>query len=172
MIRRATIQDVDTIMAIVRGAQQALAELGIDQWQDGYPSRAVIETDIEKGVGYVCCSVDNHPIGYSAFVFSGEDAYLQLSDDMWHTPNSYVVVHRLCVTREMRRSGIAHQLMCYAANMARKRGINAFRIDTHRGNIRMLQMVEKYGFRYCGIVRYDSGERLAYDLNLDLSNIL
>ena len=56
MIRRATIQDVDAIMAIVRGAQQALAELGIDQWQDGYPSRAVIETDIENGVGYVCCS--------------------------------------------------------------------------------------------------------------------
>ena len=35
MIRLAGVSDVDAIMNIVGQAQQALAELGIDQWQDG-----------------------------------------------------------------------------------------------------------------------------------------
>lgn len=30
----------------------------------------------------------------------------------------------------------------------------------------MLAMLEKRGFKYVGIIYYDSGERLAYDLKL------
>ena len=41
MIRKAQYDDIETIMAIVREAQLSLRELGIDQWQDGYPSSDV-----------------------------------------------------------------------------------------------------------------------------------
>lgn len=172
MIRLANPRDVEAIMSIVHGAQCSLAELGIDQWQNGYPSLDVIMADIERGVGYVLCGEDGCPIGYIAIVMDGEPAYLQITDSEWNTPNSYVVVHRLCVALDARREGVAVRMMRYAADVAREAGIKAFRIDTHRGNIRMLSMLEKLGFAYCGIVHYDSGERLAYDLNLDLSNVL
>lgn len=172
MIRLANTRDVEAIMSIVHGAQCSLAELGIDQWQNGYPSLDVIVADIERGVGYVLCGEDGCPIGYVAIVMDGEPAYLQITDSEWNTPNSYVVVHRLCVALDARRDGVAVRMMRYAADVAREAGIKAFRIDTHRGNIRMLSMLEKLGFAYCGIVHYDSGERLAYDLDLDLSNVL
>ena len=172
MIRLANPRDVEAIMSIVHGAQCSLAELGIDQWQNGYPSLDVIMADIERGVGYVLCGEDDCPIGYVAIVMDGEPAYLQITDSEWNTPNSYVVVHRLCVALDARREGVAVRMMRYAADVAREAGIKAFRIDTHRGNIRMLSMLEKLGFAYCGIVHYDSGERLAYDLDLDLSNVL
>ena len=51
MIRRATHSDLEAIMTIVHSAQLYLAELGIDQWQDGYPEREVIVADIDTGVG-------------------------------------------------------------------------------------------------------------------------
>lgn len=170
MIRRATLEDVATIMNIVHSAQRALAELGIDQWQDGYPSRGAIVQDITNGAGYVACSEDDTPIGYAAIVLTGEEAYRQIST--WATAEEYVVVHRLCVAGDCRRSGIAYRLMRYAADMARSAGYDAFRIDTHRGNVRMLRMMQKLGFEYRGIIRYDSGERMAFDLNLDLSNTI
>jgi hypothetical protein len=44
MIRKANIGDLERIMEIVSDAQVALRELGIDQWQDGYPSSDVIAT--------------------------------------------------------------------------------------------------------------------------------
>lgn len=170
MIRKATPTDIPSIMSIVRSAQLALAELGIDQWQDGYPTTDAIATDISNGMGYVACDENDIPIGYAAIVLTGEETYRQIST--WATPEEYVVVHRLCVAADVRRAGVALLLMRHAANIARRSGISAFRIDTHCGNVRMLQMMQKLGFEYRGVVHYDSGERMAFDLNLDLSNTI
>jgi ribosomal protein S18 acetylase RimI-like enzyme len=172
MIRRAHIGDVDRIMSIVRSAQLSLRQLGIDQWQDGYPSREVIEGDIEAEVGWVITDDKEYIIGYAAIVLSGEAAYSQIAANEWHTPNDYVVVHRICVDSTLHRRGTATTLMRHAATIARNANIRGFRIDTHRGNTRMLALVERLGFGYCGIITYDSGERLAFDLDLELSNTL
>lgn len=166
MIRRATIEDIPQIMGIVADAQLSLRELGIDQWQDGYPTVDVIEGDIASEVGYVY-SVDNNIVGYAAIVLDGEEAYSQIKESEWNTTNDYVVVHRICVRRGYTKAGVAMALMDYASQMAVEQGCTGFRIDTHRGNIRMLAMLEKRGFKYVGIIYYDSGERLAYDLKLN-----
>ena len=171
MIRLARVSDVDAIMNIVGQAQQALAELGIDQWQDGYPSRQAILDDIACNVGYVAVEGDV-VIGYAAIVLTGEKAYKQIDADEWNTSNDYVVVHRICVDGCVRRSGVAIRLMQHAASLAREHSFSAFRIDTHRGNVRMLAMLQKLGFKPTGIVHYESGERVAYDLDLSLSKIL
>ena len=170
MIRRALPQEVDEIMNIVRGAQLALRELGIDQWQDGYPTPESINQDIANGVGYVTLS-NNEIIGYAAIVLTGEPAYHQIGDK-WRAGNDYVVVHRLCTSSNHRRQGVALKLMTHAAKLCREAGYKAFRIDTHKGNIRMLTMLQKLGFSYRGIIQYDSGERVAYELDLDSSNTL
>ena len=167
MIRRADNRDIEQIMHIVRSAQEALRDLGIDQWQDGYPSTEAIAADIEQAVGYVYCDNDDHVVGYAAIVLTGEEAYNQIADETWNTPDSYVVVHRLCVSGDCRRCGVAQELMAYAAKYAVENGVNAFRIDTHKGNVRMLSLLHKLGFKHVGIVRYDSGEREAFDMNLN-----
>ncbi len=170
MIRRATLSDVDTIMGIVRSAQQSLRELGIDQWQDGYPSPDSIKLDIDAQVGYVACDEDSI-VGYAAIVLTGEPAYMQIAE-LWHTSERYVVVHRLCVDSSQRRRGVGIMLMKHAADMARREGYDAFRIDTHKGNIRMMCMMQRLGFSHVGKILYDSGEREAFELSLDLSNTL
>ena len=166
LIRLSTHSDIESILSIVRSAQLSLKELGIDQWQDGYPSQDVIAEDIIQGVGYVICTDDGAIVGYEAIVLTGEEAYKQIANDAWNTPNKYVVVHRLCVSGNCRRRGVAQELMAYAAEHAMEHGINAFRIDTHKGNVRMLTLLRKLGFKYVGIVRYDSGEREAFDMNI------
>ncbi len=167
MIRVATYGDIDSILSIVRSAQLSLRELGIDQWQDGYPSREAIEEDITRGVGYVMCNDHDTIIAYAAIVLDGEPAYSQIDETEWHTEGRYVVVHRLCVAASARRKGGAIRMMQHAIALAKEAGIKAFRIDTHEGNIRMLAMLRKLGFERCGIVYYDSGKRIAFDLKLD-----
>ena len=117
-------------------------------------------------MGYGATNADDHPIGYAAILLSEEPAYRQIADSRWNTSNDYVVVHRLCVHSEARRSGEAQQLLEYAMRPAAADGIRAFRIDTHEGNIRMLSMLHKLGFEPRGIVCYESGQRIAYDLNI------
>ena len=166
LIRQAIDQDIESILRIVRSAQLSLSELGIDQWQDGYPSREVIVDDINHGVGYVACTESGAVVGYEAIVLTGEEAYTQIAENKWHTSNNYVAVHRLCVLGESRRKGIAIELMNFAGNYALKNSISDFRIDTHEGNIRMLALLNKLGFKHVGTIRYDSGLREAFDLNI------
>ena len=110
---------------------------------------------------------DGKVVGYEAVVLTGEEAYTQIADEKWHTSNNYVVVHRLCVLSDVRRSGIAIELMRFAEEHALKHGIRDFRIDTHDGNIRMLAMLKKLGFEHVGTIRYDSGPREAFDLKFN-----
>lgn len=170
MIRKAIHDDIEAIMGIVRSAQLALCELGIDQWQDGYPRSENIAEDISQGIGYVVVN-DNTILAYAAIILTGEPAYEQIADK-WQTDERYVVVHRLCVDSVARRQGIALQLMQHAAHLALRAGYSAFRIDTHNGNIRMLGMIQRLGFKHVGKILYESGEREAYELDLKLSNIL
>ena len=170
MIRKATHDDIEAIMGIVRSAQLALCELGIDQWQDGYPRSENIAEDISQGVGYVVAN-GSAILAYAAIILTGEPAYEQIADK-WQTDERYVVVHRLCVDSSVRRQGIALRLMQHAAELARRAGHMAFRIDTHNGNIRMLGMMQRLGFKHVGKILYESGEREAYELDLKLSNTL
>ena len=158
-------------MSIISDAQAALRELGIDQWQDGYPTAEIIERDVESKVGYVYVE-DNMVVGYAAIVLTGEIAYKQIDDHVWGTGEDYVVVHRLCVGKDFTRKGIALSLMRKAKELAIEAGYSGFRIDTHRGNVRMLSMMDRLGFEYRGIIHYDSGERLAYDLKFNSNSIL
>lgn len=171
MIRRANNRDIEAIMSIISDAQAALRELGIDQWQDGYPTAEIIERDVESKVGYVYVE-DNMVVGYAAIVLTGEIAYKQIDDHVWGTGEDYVVVHRLCVGKDFTRKGIALSLMRKAKELAIEAGYSGFRIDTHRGNVRMLSMMDRLGFEYRGIIHYDSGERLAYDLKFNSNSIL
>lgn len=170
MIRSARREDIDAIMHIVGDAQQALAELGIDQWQDGYPSQDIILNDIGEGVGYVAVDDNDTPIAYAAILFTEEPAYRQIADTEWNTSSDYVVVHRLCVSRTARRQGLAERVMHYAADLATRRSVDGFRVDTHEGNVRMLSMLRKLGFQPTGTIYYPSGKRIAFDLKLSLAN--
>lgn len=170
MIRQATHNDIDRILSIVRSAQLSLRELSIDQWQDGYPTIEVIKADIDSGIGYVACDKST-VVGYAAIITTGEQAYNQI-EDKWRYAGRYVAVHRLCVDGSCRRRGVAIALMNHATTIASKQGCEAFRIDTHQGNIRMRAMLDKLGFEPVGIIRYDSGERVAYELQLGSHNML
>ena len=36
-------------------------------------------------------------------------------------------------------------------------------MDTDPSNLRMQHILEKNGFKYCGVIKYQGSERLAYD---------
>ena len=93
MIRRAAIQDLEQIMQIyARAVQYMHASGNPNQWVEGYPSRALIEEDIARGVSYV---VDRDGVIEAVFSYiEGEDpTYRQIEQGMWRTNGSYGTVH-------------------------------------------------------------------------------
>ncbi len=161
MIRKATIDDLESILEIVSDAQQSLKNRCIDQWQNGYPNRESILSDISKGIGFVALCHDEIA-AYAAIIVNGEPEYQHL-DGQWLSNQDYVVVHRICVRKDFTRQGLATILMKKGEEIALQHHAHSFKIDTHKDNRYMIELLEKEGFAYCGEIHYPHGERIAFE---------
>ena len=162
MIRRAAIQDLEQIMQIyARAVQYMHASGNPNQWVEGYPSRALIEEDIARGVSYV---VDRDGVIEAVFSYiEGEDpTYRQIGQGMWRTNGSYGTVHRLASAGRLR--GVAGICFSWCAEQAKLHGCSSLRADTHQDNRIMQHLLQKNGFVYCGVIHLANGApRLAFE---------
>ena len=176
LIVRPTLPgEIDAVVAVLDQGRRAIGRLGIDQWQDGYPDRALIERDVERGISYVVADDAGTILGTAAIDFSGEPTY-DVIDGAWLTSSpstapAYGVIHRIAVADAARRRGVARALIVKAQDLARERGAESLRIDTHPGNGPMQRFIASCGFTYCGIIQIDLARestkaRLAYELPL------
>lgn len=165
-IRKTTLGDLAAVMPIFDEARKTIASLGIDQWQNGYPNRSVINADVEKGQSYSVCA-DGEIIGTFALIDDGEPTYDEIFDGKWLTGDGkeqYFAIHRVAISVKCRGMGISTKIIDFCAELARENGKVSLRIDTHRGNIVMRKMLEKHGFVHCGTICLESGdERVAYE---------
>ena len=164
-LRKAEISDLDAICRIIGEAQAQMARLGIDQWQNGYPDSATITADIEGGVALVVESAEG-VIAYCAVIFGIEPTYARIDCGKWLTDSDsqYVVVHRLAVADCRKRQGIATKILQQVEHLARERGYESFRIDTHHDNLYMQSICSRLGFVRCGVIYVSDGTpRIAYE---------
>jgi ribosomal protein S18 acetylase RimI-like enzyme len=172
LMRKTTYADIDAVMKIIHTAQHSLYDSGVNQWQNNYPNEKVITADIDKGSAYVLTDRDE-VIATAAVSFDGEPCYNIIYEGKWLTDDSYAVIHRIAVSGNHRREGIGSEFISEIRKMCIKRGIYSIKIDTHRDNLPMRDMLRKEGFKYCGIIYLgdgfeNSGEtRLAYELIID-----
>lgn len=166
--RKARTEDIPQIMTIVRQAQTFMATLGIDQWQDGYPSHAQIVSDVVSDCSYVL-EQNGAVVATTYFTCESEPAYAAI-DGAWHTDEPALTIHRMALSDSVRHSGLASELLMHAVEMARSQRLCGIRVDTHRGNAVMRRFLEKNGFIECGLVEYPRtlGDpiRVAYDLQI------
>lgn len=167
-IRVATLADLDAIMQIIEQARLSLHEVGTDQWQYGYPNKAVLAADIH-GLQCFVAESDGVIAGLAVLKPGPEKAYEYITGPGWllDSAKPYLVVHRLAVATNNRQRGIASQLVRFAEAMAEQENRSSVRIDTHRGNQPMQRFLEKNGYVYCGLVDLGAGPgdsiRLAYE---------
>ena len=172
-IRKTDRGDAKALMELFDEARGTIAQLGIDQWQKGYPSRDVVDSDIAMGQSYaVMC--DGELCGTFALMNDYEPLYDKIHDGEWKTGNenrNYLAIHRVAVSVRMRGKGVSTAIINYAERCARSRGAVSLRIDTHRGNVVMRRMLEKHGFLLCGIIHLENGDpRVAYEKVLKYKN--
>ena len=165
-IRQSAFSDLDRLMEIFDEARYTISLLGIDQWQDGYPSLDVIRRDIEIGQSYVM-DVDGRACGTLVMIPDGEPTYEKIYEGEWLSGNqtrNYLTIHRVAISVDCRGKGIAATMLQDAAEYAKRLDKISIRIDTHHGNVVMRKMLEKNGFVYCGVIYLESGAaRVAYE---------
>ena len=162
---KTKIKDLKPIMKIIGEAQKFLAHHEIDQWQNGYPNQETIIRDITNNESYIITSKDSILIGTAMFSTKKEPAY-KLIDGEWITKadSRYGVIHRMAVTNQFRKKGIAKFIFEQCEQQLLQNNIQSMRIDTHEDNLVMQSLLKKLKYRYCGVIRLHNGDkRLGYE---------
>ena len=105
--RKSTFDDVDRILEIIEKAKIELRKLGLDQWQNGYPNREVIENDVKLGISYVLEDIEKNRnelesenlkkiLGTIVLSPEKEEPYSKI-EGKWISDDDYIVIHRLAV---------------------------------------------------------------------------
>lgn len=153
-LRKATMEDYDQIMDILRDGSSQLAEQGIDQWQGDYPNADVVKKDIENGWGVIAQSDDEQTVGYVAVVDGPDESYAKMKGKWLIDTDKYVVLHRVAVHSKHTGHGYASKLFVAVIDYIKehRKEIETIRIDTHIDNKVMQHLITKHGFKKVGEV--------------------
>lgn len=157
-IRKTRPDDLHVVMQIYEAARRFMHSTGnSNQWGEDYPSVDLIKDDMDQGNSFVCLSQADEVVGVFYFQKEKPDpTYLKIHEGDWINDDKYGVIHRIA------SSGAERGVMDFVVNWCYRQTGN-IRIDTHRDNIVMQNILRKTGFRYCGIIYLKNGdERLAY----------
>ena len=138
IIREAKQTDMPDIMKVMEAAKKIMRSSGnMHQWGEGYPSEAVITSDMEKNGGFVI-EDEGRVVGYFAFLPSPEPAYHKIYDGKWLDDElPYHVVHRIASYPD------AHHIFSDMIDFCFAHDTN-IRIDTHRDNTIMQHNLQKH----------------------------
>jgi RimJ/RimL family protein N-acetyltransferase len=163
MFRKTVEQDIDSIMKIIKHAQEYFKNQHIDQWQNNYPNRQTIEDDIEKGYSY-CLEKEGKIVATAAVSFDGEKTYQEIYNGKWLSNGEYAVIHRIAVDSDSKGSGLSSEILRNVEKVCLEREVHSIKIDTHELNLPMQRVLQKNDFAYCGDIYLAEGsKRIAFE---------
>ncbi len=155
-IRKTRIDELDKVMEIYKRARKFMAEHeNPNQWGNNKPSGEQVKQDILSGKSYVCVE-NGEPVAVFYYAHEADPAYQQIYEGQWLNGEEYAVVHRIASAGSVKGAGsFCMQWACsHSSNV---------KIDTHKDNYVMQNMLKKCGFVHCGTIYLEDGEkRLAF----------
>ena len=147
-VRKGKEEDIPSIMKIVNAVIPLMQASGNFQWDEVYPNKEAFSNDVKIGQCYVAVSKETEDIlGVAALT---EDQSPEYADAGWDLSIPAIVPHRLAVSPDCRRQGIAATLFAKADELAAERGYNRVRVDTNKVNEPMNLTIKKSGFMFAG----------------------
>ena len=144
MIRKATINDIDSIIEITKACAAHMISKNIFQWNEYYPNKLAFTKDFQKDELYVL-ELKNKIIGSITISTFMDEEYIPVN---WLTPNkNNIYIHRLAVHPNYQGKGYAQQLMQFAENYSKENNYASIRLDTFSQNKRNQKFYELRGYK-------------------------
>ncbi len=154
-IEKGKLTEVDELFQIYLNGKSELEKNGIYQWTDSYPTRSIIENDLEKGVLFVLRN-DKVIIGAINISEEQEPEYETIN---WEFDNSKIlVIHRLVIDPKYQGKGYARKLMDFAEIFASENNYSSIRLDAYCQNKRAIDFYEKRRYFIRGNVNFPKRE--------------
>lgn len=164
--KKATTEDICSIMSIIEQAQEYFRKNEIDQWQNNYPNIDTIKTDIDLHNCYVLLH-ENTIVGTVVLNFGVEKNYERILNGAWINEGPYAVIHRIAIDHRYKGLGLSAVIIKRLEEICSEKEVHSIRVDTHYDNLPMKKFLVKNGFQYCGIIYLeDDSERIAFEKSI------
>ena len=153
MIRKASLNDVDSIMDIIKSTVEEMKTYNNTQWDESYPQAKDFIKDIESEELYV--EAEGKEIkGFICINYIEPKEYDDLN---WVSNSKAMVIHRMAVNPKFRQQGIATKLIKLAEQLALDNNVVYLKTDTYSINTKMNSLFKKCGFlkytiNYCELL--------------------
>ena len=140
-----------------------LKSLGINQWQgQDKPNLDNFKNLIANKNIFVL--EDNKRVVSTVIIYDYDLDYEKNLDGKWNSPKAYVALHRIGTLESERNKGYGRKIIEFAESYARENNFKSVRIDTHRENKSMQNLLKSMNYIYVGLVYLDGkNERLAFE---------
>ncbi len=166
-VKRVKKEEIRQVMEAINDAKTFLKPQS-QQWQQGYPNEETMEKDILNH-NLFGVYLDGELTCVAALIIGIEKTYVNMIEGEWEigvSPND-LVIHRIAVRNKFRGKGCAKVMMKFAEEYALLNSCLSIKIDTHRANLPMQNLVLSNGYKYQGIIDLNRNEedqlRLAYE---------
>jgi GNAT superfamily N-acetyltransferase len=167
MIRKALMDDMDSILRIVRDVIIEMQVVDNDQWTEAYPvyedfyrditaEELFVDTDNEGFIKSFVCLNTTQPSEYAAV--------------SWVLDQKALIIHRMAVNPQFRGQGLAHKLLIYAEKRASDLALNYIRSDTCSCNPGMNSLFIKLKYKPAGQICFSDSVNtfICYEKSLNL----
>ena len=154
---KAQETDKDAVMELFDAAKEDMAEKGIDQWDELYPSIADVGEDIKDGT---LTLVKQGKKLMAVYTLNKKQESAYKFGDFKDNSDDYVVLHRLCVSPKQQGMGVAARTLRHIEEQAVKEGYSSIRLDVFTKNPRAVKLYENAGYRYAGDAYFRKGKFL------------
>lgn len=155
-IRKLERKDLPRVSELYAAARERMKQSGNPtQWKDSHPAAALIEGDVERGTGYIV-EEEGEIIGVFAFILGKDPTYSYIEGKWLDDEIPYGTMHR--VAGDGTHKGVLKACLAFCEAQ-----VKSMRVDTHENNKIMRHLLEKYGYRECGVIYIaDGSPRIAY----------
>ena len=97
-------------------------------------------------------------------LFILKENYDNIYTGKWLSNNEFAVVHRIAVDNNCKGLGLSSLIIKNAEKLWLERCVHSIKIDTHKENKSMQNLLKKNDFEYCGIIYLeDRSKRIAFE---------
>lgn len=155
--------DREEIEKIYEDGSLKLKSLGINQWQgQDKPNLNNFKELIENKNIFVLD--DKEKVVSTVIIYDYDLDYEKNLDGKWNIPKAYLALHRIGTLSSERNKGYGRKIIEFAEDFAKENNYKSLRIDTHRENKTMQNILNLLGYNYVGLVYLDGkNERLAFE---------
>jgi GNAT superfamily N-acetyltransferase len=142
-MRLATGEDMPAVCALFKDAIDRMNQTGILQWDEIYPTPAILNADLAARQLHVA-EIDGGTV--AGAVTLSEECHPDYQSTTWLGGEPYLIVHRLCVSPSYQGQGVARAMMLWVEEWAKVNGYADIRLDAFSQNPYALRMYDRLGY--------------------------